>query len=308
MRTAGWISAVIVACLGLSVAAPAQASICQCRRTEAGTCERWHPAKVTYSLYAPGESPGGITNDQFQAEVQAAFATWQAVQCDACSQAVGDACGPVPCAANPLGITFEFGGFTNQPELATQCLAPGSPSPCPGAAADTVTIALIRHDDEWPLDLGKVTQTVLTVQRKSGHVLDADILLRDTKHVFCLDSCGPGQYPLRAVLLREIGHLLGMGDSEDAEAVLAANFQPGAHVSADLSVPDMACACQIYRSSQDLADCQTPTAAAPVTSGGCTSGPTPPAPRWWLMLLAIPGLLLGRRYIGRRASVPARRA
>lgn len=308
MRACVWIVAVAVAFLGIG---DAWASVCQCRRTEAGVCERWHQGSVTYRLYAPGESPGGVSNDQFRAEVEAAFATWQAVQCGTCSEATGNTCGPVPCDANPLGITFESAGFTSQPQLATQCLVPGAPSPCPGAAADTVTVALIRHDDEWPLDPAKVTQTVLTVKRQSGHVIDADILLRDTKHVFCIDDCGPGQYPLRAVLLREIGHLLGMGDSQDSEAVLAANFQPGTHVSSDLSEADRACVCQIYRTSQDLAECTTPTSANAPTPGCAmrpVQGPSRPTP-WWLILLAIPGSLLVRRYRnGTRASVPARRA
>ncbi len=304
-----FMSAIVLFVAVLGWARVAEAGICQCRRTEAGVCERWSQRTVPYTIYAPAETPDGITNDQLRAEVEAAFETWQSVQCATCSQAVGAQCEPVPCEPNPLGIRFEFAGFANKPTLATQCLMAGAPSPCPGMAADTVQVALIRNEADWQLDPTKVTQTILTVKQSSGRIIDADIVLKDSKHSFCLDKCGPGQYQLRAVLLREIGHLLGMGSSDDAEALLAADFKPGAHVSNELSAADMGCVCQIYRSSMDLADCQTPTEAIPGAVGCQASQPASSGKSaWWLGMVAL-GLLTLRRYRnGRNSPVPTRRA
>lgn len=302
--------AVLIALLLAGLSTPALADVCQCRRTAAGACERWRQPHIRYTIWAPAEVPDGITNDQLHAEVDAAFAQWQAVQCGTCSRTVGDQCAPVACDANPFGVDFEFDGFSAQATLATQCLAADAPSPCPGAAANTVQIAFIRNDADWPLANSKVTQTVLTVMHNSGTIIDADILLRDSKHAFCIDHCGVGQYPLRAVLLREIGHLLGLGDGDGTTAVMAANYQPGANVGAELSAPDIACACDIYRASADLADCSTPVTAPAIAS--CQMAPPAGRPATGWLLAGIAGLLaivLAARYgNGRSASVPKRRA
>jgi hypothetical protein len=90
--------------------------------------------------------------------------------------------------------------------------------------------------------------------------------------------------------------------------VLAANYQPGVPVPSELSAPDIACACNIYRASADLADCATPTATAEIAS--CQAAPPTgrSATGWFLVGIAgLLSVLQAARYSnGRSTSVPKR--
>lgn len=94
----------------------------------------------------------------------------------------------------------------------------GEPAPLGyhrGRAANTVSATT-----DWPYEPEKLAVTVITYEQESGRLLDADILVNAQTP---LTLASPGQpttraYDLAAVLTHEVGHFLGLGESEDDPA------------------------------------------------------------------------------------------
>jgi hypothetical protein len=294
--------ATIVALAFAAWMAPVEAAAqsCECtRRTADGDCYRWYEAQVPWSIYAPAELPGGIKNADFEANAKAAFAAWEGLQCSACMGPTAKGCGPVPCDANPLGPRFPFQGYAAKPTLA--CVFEGKQtapaSECPGSQKNTVQLAFIRNEAEWPMG-SKIVSAVLFTTLQKGKLQDADLVVRDNGHVFCLDKCNEAQYHLGGVLLREVGHLMGVGQSDNAVSILAANFKLGTVIQAQVPSGDAECVCQIYRTTPFKELCETPHEPAPQ---GCmaftarSGRPQPALPDVWLSIFALSFAVLGLR-------------
>ncbi len=78
------------------------------------------------------------------------------------------------------------------------------------------------HTSEWPSMLvpRALAQTVVVVDGQR-RLTDADIHVNGKDHVYALDG-RPGTVDLRSILTHELGHLLGLGHSADADATMAA--------------------------------------------------------------------------------------
>ncbi|MSP91086.1 MAG: hypothetical protein EXR79_04670 [Myxococcales bacterium] len=240
---------------------PAAAQTCECsRRTPEGHCYRWYDAEVPWSIWAPGETPTSIPNAAFEAAAQQAFAAWQSVTCTSCMAPTAAGCGPVPCPANPLGLAFRYDGFKAKATYAS-CVKDGKQTgpadKCPGTEKGSVQLALIRNEVDWPMG-SKVVSAVIYTPLDRGRLIDADLVVRDNGYVYCLDKCNDAQYSLGAVLLREVGHLLNVGKTDNALSILAANFKPGTQLVAALDTAAADCACEIYRTTPFRQLCETP--------------------------------------------------
>lgn len=297
----------------LLMATPAFGSAqCICQQTDSGQCRRWYQQQVKWQLYAPNDGATGIKNAELIDAATRAFAAWTAVQCDTCMVAQDGACGPQKCPRNPLGVEFSYDGLAEAPLLASTCPKDGTGKtlPCDGSAAGTVQIAFLRSAVDWPVSQNVNSVTYVTTTHQ-GQIIDADILLRGSGDAsFCTANCKSNQFDLHAVLMREVGHLLGMGDRDETQAVLAADFKPGLQPLFSIASTDNNCACELYRTSALLSACTTPTteelavegcAAQPRTSGARADNPL----YFWLLVLIAPLVAVLLRYRnGRNSPTP----
>ena len=127
-----------------------------------------------------------------------------------------------------------------------------------------------------------VAVTVLSFSRETGAIGDADVLLDDAHHDFCVSpACGPGQYDVRETLTHEFGHVLGLDHSTVAASTMYANADAGETLKDTLDADDIAGVCTAYRTW--CAACAAPEhgcdAAAGPTSAGHALG--------WTGLVAV---------------------
>ena len=220
-------------------------------------------------------------------------------------------CIATACDANPLGLDFAYRGRALVPTLASDCGGMAA-ADCPGAAVDSAQIAFLRNDDHWGLSQFAVTATYLTTAH-DGHILDADILLRNTTHVFCYSKCVQAQWDVRAALIVELGNTIGMGAAAGLPGSPTPETTPaGEAAKLPTYVPPALsqCACLAYRFSTHPDMCLPPD-----NSFSCDAGPQKPLPhapnRWPWLLLFAPCLLVVRRWRQRKgvsSAVPQRRA
>ena len=304
----------------------ASLATCDCQRAANGLCRRWMHNDLNWRLYAPGAAQSTVSNADVAHAIIEVFATWQALNCPFCpafgvlpplpadateaaqvARPNGDTgCIATPCASNPLGLNFDFGGEATTPQLSSDCWAAHETGPCDGAAENTSQIAFLRDDTHWPLSKLSYTATFLTVQH-DGSIVDADILLRNTTSLFCYQNCTPNQWDVRGGLMMEMNTALGLASAATPETL---------HVGAPVNLPTYVvpkvanCACLAYRFSTDSNMCLPPD-----TSFSCDAGPQkmlPHATRVWPWLLAV-ALLGALAYVRRQrkgvnSAVPKRRA
>ena len=307
---------------------------CDCQRGPDGLCRRWLRNDLSWQLYAPDAPGTGPSNDDLERAILDAFGSWQGLSCHVCSafgtlpalpkditdtalaRPNGDTgCIATACDANPLGLDFSYGGRSAVPLLASNCPAGQSAALCAGAAENSSQIAFLRSDAEWQLSKLVVSTTYLTTAH-DGHILDADILLRNTTHVYCYGKCDVAQWDVRAALILELGNAIGLGTAVALSGPPTPETpQPGDGALLPTYVaPKLAtCACLAYRYSTHQEFCLPPD-----TSFSCDAGPQRPLPHApgdarWLLLLA--GLIVGllvlrhrRQRNGLNSSVPQRRA
>ena len=298
---------------------------CDCERAANGLCRRWVRNDLSWQLYATGPADADVSNADLERAIIEAFATWQQLGCAVCSvygtlpplpagasataRPGGDTgCVPTPCATNPLGLDFSYGGPSTQPQLASDCWAAKTPGPCDGAAENTSQIAFLRSDEHWPMSKLIVSTTFLSVLH-DGSIIDADILLRDTTHVFCYKNCGKTQWDVRAALVLELGNALGLAaPATTATGEIGSSGELPTYIAPAVTN----CACLVYRYSTDTSQCSPPD-----TSFSCDAGPQKPLPhtepRWpWLAcslsVIALVGARRWRQRKGVNSAVPQRRA
>ncbi len=116
------------------------------------------------------------------------------------------------------------------------------------------------HEDGWPawLQARALAQTVIHTDA-AGNATDADIHVNATDHRWSLDGRA-GTADARAVLIHEIGHLLGLGHSADPRATMFASGAGPAWRS--LEADDRLGACTLYpgtgEAGCDLLPCPAP--------------------------------------------------
>ena len=292
---------------------------CVCQRAENGLCRRWGRWDLSWQLFAPHEEPSSPANADIERAIIAAMAQWQAVSCGVCTvsgnlpapPAAGSAaagsggvgCVATSCDSNPLGLQLNYGGISNTAALASACGSASNPALCDGSAANSAQIAYLRNDDLWHGSKFQVTASFVTSAR-NGTIIDADILLRDTTHVFCLSQCRSDQYDVRSALSYELGHAIGLGAQTEAAMIAPDGKQTGALLPSMIPPETARCACLAYRFSTDPEMCLPPPRGYDCNAGPLL--PLPSAQSQWPTVLAV-GVcalaLLLRLWRGRRQTM-----
>lgn len=138
--------------------------------------------------------------------------------------------------------------------------------------------------------------TMITFDPNTGRIYDADVELNGTNFSWSVGQPGGDTFEVADVLTHELGHFLGLGHSEVAQATMAAGGVPGETHRQDLESDDIDGLCTIYPEGGVTPDC--PVGAAGDDDDGwddsdctCSSSPS----RGGLALLVLVGLALRRR-------------
>ncbi len=100
-------------------------------------------------------------------------------------------------------------------EVAFQTGNPLKKRPYPGMSSVTIL-------SDWPWAKNELAMTYLIYSEASGRILEADILINGQN----IDWDPESGYDLENALTHEIGHLLGLGHSKEAEATMFARTYP----------------------------------------------------------------------------------
>jgi hypothetical protein len=186
----------------------------------------WSSRCLRYAVQVDGSPLRGLDGDQAAELVAQAFALWKSAEC--------------PGGGNPR---FEAGfqGFVTCHEQESVC----------AGASGNVNVVMF-HDEAWPYDSGALGITTPTAGLETGVINDADIelnaqALADPSSVF-------------RVLAHEVGHFLGLGHSNAAEALMSEYFESIGTSGELLTADDAAGICALYPPGAELS-CNTPAPA-----------------------------------------------
>ncbi len=100
----------------------------------------------------------------------------------------------------------------------------------------------------WPFPERSLAVTVSTYAESTGELIEADILINGELHLAVLETEGADAacYDLTLVLTHELGHLLGLGESDVAEATMWPLVQPGETGRRELAVDDVDAILALY--------------------------------------------------------------
>ena len=259
----------------------------------------WPDACVTYAVQRRGSPLRGISAEQLDQTMQAAFSAWLGTEC--------------PQGGTPsIGVVSLGGASCDQVEF--------NPPDLGRAGAPNANIVMFR-DDGWPYPDERfvIARTSITFDPNTGAIFDADIEINSFDNEFSTSDTIVNT-DLQAVLTHEVGHFLGLDHSTFENATMQANYDLSNLGARTLSSDDIAGICSIY-APLETADTTCPPETGPhhgfsrecgsdvradascLTLGGGSAG------SGWAAGLSLCLLAGARRRVGassRRA--PARRA
>ena len=118
------------------------------------------------------------------------------------------------------------------------------------------------EDDAWPSSFtpGAIATTVVHVDAQ-GHIYDADVYVNGAENTFSLDGHG-STIDFRSIATHEIGHVLGLGESNDPIATMYTSYPPGVSWRS-LEEDDEVGACTLYPGTGDLLGCDATPCPGP---------------------------------------------
>lgn len=146
----------------------------------------------------------------------------------------------------------------------------GDPRPtgdCEPEPWDGVTDIILAGED-WRHDPMFAGVTIVSYDPATGEITDADVLLNGAELDFAVGE-GARTYDVGNVLTHELGHLLGLGHSEDPDATMFAVSRPGETEKRSLSDDDVAGFEELYGGEGAAAVMATCRAAPGVPTGTC---------------------------------------
>jgi uncharacterized protein (TIGR03382 family) len=198
-------------------------------------------------------------------------------------------------------------GFPRVPALEIAAGGPSDATPL-GAPDGENTIEVISP---WPHGPAQLAVTVL-YSRASGEIIEADVLLNGDMPMALLSEAPPGRavgqavldrHDVASVLTHELGHVLGLGESEHAGATMWPAGQRGETFRRSLSDDDEQGVIALYESvAAASAAGHDPGPEPRALMAGCAAsgGPVTGAPAAWAVGLAV--LWLRRRAVARAAG------
>jgi hypothetical protein len=253
---------------------------------------RWPTSQVQIAM--DDGTLDGLTSVDVQAIGVQSGNTWRDVQCTLCQTCRAGHEEPQSCGANPLGMDLLWHTRGKPTTIGATCVSSQSDGSCNSVTGNGNWVNFVHDQKTWE-DQGVsslvVALTVLTYDRNSGEIRDADVLLDDWSHDFCVaPDCGGSRYDLEGTLTHELGHLLGLDHSTNPEATMFAGAAPGETAKRSLDVDDVTGICTAYRTSCN--DCADANSSSTCQAAASRSG--------WLALASL-GLLLGVWAVIRRA-------
>jgi hypothetical protein len=239
---------------------------------------RWAVTEIPLALDATALD--GLSGTDVTAIAHASAKTWQDVQCGLCQVCTNGQDLARTCAANPLGLQFVWQPGGKPTAIGATCLSTSASGSCDTMDSNGNWINFIHAKAAWQeqgVSSLVVALTVLTYDRNSGEIRDADVLLDDWGHDFCIaPACNALQYDLQSTLTHELGHALGLDHSQVVDATLFAGADPGESKKRTLATDDTNGICTAYRTTcVGCKDASTP--------GGCQT--RPPVSGWGILLL-----------------------
>ena len=191
------------------------ASAFEQRKTSSGAGYHWEGNCVT--VYANLENLGDEAED-YIAAFKSSIATWSDVSCSS--------------------VILQYGGQTDQ-------------FPAKFVEEDPPLNIISYRDRKWPYKSGVVAFTAITVDGKTGKVVDSDIELNGEDFEFTTD---PGKekwkMDVQSVVTHELGHLLGLDHVDDASATMFTEVKPGDTKVRSLELDDIEGLCSIYPNAE----------------------------------------------------------
>jgi hypothetical protein len=245
-----------------------------------GAVAFWPSACLTYAVQSAGSSKLGLSAAQVEVLLAEEFGRWALATCEG---------GGTP-------------AFSSQSRGAVQCDRLEF-----NCERDNSNIVMFR-DVDWPHRASQLALTTVSMNQRTGEILDADMEVNTESYDFRLDSPAVGSAAgtdLRMVIAHELGHFLGLSHSNDQSALMAERGK----LTPDLTVDDEAGVCAIYtRGNGDLvcpappsaegAECVGDKNSCPADDDGGCGCELPGAPgyfsAWALALLPIAA---GRRWL-----------
>lgn len=242
---------------GLAWPAPASAWL-QYRTSESKGCGlRWHQPDIDYLVDTA--APEGLAHADFLAAVDGAFRGWSQVQCGLCTSKVAPGCAPEKCAPQALGLEMHLKGVAPPTPVGATCTESNAAGTCIQVASNGNFVSVAQGTpDAWIYGQFVFALTVLTFNRQTGAIADADILLDDTGADFCIGPCKPGQHNVCNTLTHEAGHFLGLDHSHDAQATMFSTAPSGEVKKCSLLDDDRTGACVVYRTACSDQGCPEP--------------------------------------------------
>jgi hypothetical protein len=208
-------------------AAAAQAYVL--KTTETGESVRWASVPVHFAVSTAGARD--LDLEVARAAVRQAFGPW--------TQAGGTALTFAEDAPTTRAVGFEPGGENQN------------------------VIAWSR--DAWPFEPDALAMTVTAFQEKSGRLVDADILVNEEDYAWGVGTSAEND--LVNALTHEVGHFIGLGHSDDAEATMFARAEPFETEKRTLAADDRAGVTALYPGGGVPSDRVQTTSASTVAPG-----------------------------------------
>lgn len=255
----------------------------QCVPSAEGDCGeplRWRTRCTGFAIQEDGSRR--VSANQLGDLVEAAFDAWTSVDCE---------------DGRPPGIVVQDLGRVACDELEYN------------ANAGNANVVVFR-DERWPhrSSSHNVALTTTTFDPDTGELFDADIELNSADFEL---TTGDEEvvFDLESVLVHEVGHFLGIGHTDVADATMLPSYVQGDTHLRSLEPDDVAAICALYPPKRVDETCNplprhgfSPECAERQTEGSCTVGPPATgasgAAAW---PLACAAWLLGRRLRARRA-------
>jgi len=195
-----------------------------------GAVAYWPSACLTYAVQSAGSPKLGLSAAQVDALLAEEFGRWSLATCE---------------GGGPPAFRAQSRGAVQCDRLEFNC------------ERDNVNVVIFR-DADWPHRANQLALTTVSMNERTGEILDADMEVNTELYDFRLDSPAVGtaaDTDLRMVLAHELGHFLGLSHANDPSALMAERGK----LTPDLTFDDEAGVCAIYPPG-DLA-CSAPPSA-----------------------------------------------